>query len=350
VARIAGTTTIARSPDDVFDVLADPRHEPAYNPVVVSARKMTPGPVGAGTRYAQQVRSLGSTRGVDIELLEYDRPARLRWHITSAGMDVHGDIRIRPDSTGSAVDWDWRLTPRGWVRLTGPLAAALGARLERGVWRRLKAYLESGDGTGRAGGRPDQRATGRGVKALLGRLFPPQDYAVAARYRPPTGWYWRLNRIGVPLTSLGLAPRDAVTLEVPGRSSGRLRRTPVLVTEHEGCRYLVALAGESQWVRNVRAAHGHAALRRRGSRRIRLEEVPASQRAPVLAAYVAAGYRRSGSEGGRLAARSNFGLEEPRLEQLARIADRYPVFRVADDPPEPGPSPGAPASATGRRG
>ena len=113
------------------------------------------------------------------------------------------------------------------------------------------------------------------VKAVLERLFPPQNYAAPIPYRPPAGWYRRLNRlVGVPLTSLGLAPREAVTLEVRGRRSGRLRRIPVLVTEHQGERYLVALAGESQWVRNVRAADGHAVLRRRGPCRVRLAEVP----------------------------------------------------------------------------
>jgi deazaflavin-dependent oxidoreductase (nitroreductase family) len=162
-------------------------------------------------------------------------------------------------------------------------------------------------------------------------VFPPQDYAAPGRYRPPAGWYRRLNRIGVPLTSLGLAPRDAVTLEVPGRRSGRVRRTPVLVTEHDGSRYLIALAGEAQWVRNVRAAGGRATLRRRAARHVRLQEVPVPDRAPVLAAYVAAGRRRSGAAAARDAARANFGLEQPTLRDLAELADRYPVFRVADE-------------------
>ncbi len=49
----------------------------------------------------------------------------------------------------------------------------------------------------------------------------PQDYSTRSRYRPPAGWYQRLNWLGVVLTSVGLAPRDAVTLQVRGRSSGK---------------------------------------------------------------------------------------------------------------------------------
>jgi hypothetical protein len=57
VTRIDGLTFLARTPDEVYDFLVDPRHEPAYNPLVLSARKETPGPIGPGTRFAQRVRS-----------------------------------------------------------------------------------------------------------------------------------------------------------------------------------------------------------------------------------------------------------------------------------------------------
>lgn len=73
----------------------------------------------------------------------------------------------------------------------------------------------------------------------------PQDYSARTAYRPPSGWYrWLNNRLGVALTSLGLAPHDTITLEVRGRRSGRIRRTPIVRTRHDGGDYLVALAGE----------------------------------------------------------------------------------------------------------
>lgn len=121
----------------------------------------------------------------------------------------------------------------------------------------------------------------------------PQDYSARSDYRPPAGWYRRLNAaLGVPLTCLGLAPRDAVVLEVAGRTTGRTRRTPVLVTTMEAGQYLVALAGRSHWVRNVRAAGGQARLCRRGRRVVVLVEVPE--------------------------------------QDLAQIAEHYPVFRVTE--------------------
>lgn len=90
---------------------------------------------------------------------------------------------------------------------------------------------------------------------LLSRWLRPQDCSADRRYRPPSALYGRVSRwVGVPLTILGLAPRHAVTLEVP--------------------------AGESEWV-------------------------PSSAGAPVLAAYQAAGAERSGPNAARVQARDD---------------------------------------------
>jgi hypothetical protein len=160
----------------------------------------------------------------------------------------------------------------------------------------------------------------------------PQNYAARSNYRPPAAWYQRLNRIGVPLTSLGLAPRDAVTLVVRGRTTGRVRRIPILRTPYQGNDYLVALAGEAQWVRNVRAAHGQATVRRRGSRQVHLEEIPAADRAAVIAEYLRRGRERSGDLAQTKQAAFYFGLKaEPTLQDIAAITTYYPVFRIHYD-------------------
>jgi hypothetical protein len=43
-------------------------------------------------------------------------------------------------------------------------------------------------------------------------------------------------------------------LVVPRRRSGDPQRIPVIPVEHEGARHVVSTRGESDWVRNVRAA------------------------------------------------------------------------------------------------
>jgi deazaflavin-dependent oxidoreductase (nitroreductase family) len=158
----------------------------------------------------------------------------------------------------------------------------------------------------------------------------PQDYSARVAYRPPADWYRRLNnRLGVALTSLGLAPRDALTLEVRGRRSGTIRRTPLLRTRHDGADHLVALAGESQWVRNVRAAGGRALIRRGRAHRVRLEELPPADRAVIIDAYLRAGRRRGGVDAADRQAKHYFGLDpQPSIEDIDAIAEFYPVFRI----------------------
>jgi deazaflavin-dependent oxidoreductase (nitroreductase family) len=157
----------------------------------------------------------------------------------------------------------------------------------------------------------------------------PQDYSHRTTYRPPAAWYRRLNWLGVPLTSLGLAPRYAVTLQVRGRRSGKPRRTPILRTPYRGQDYLVALAGESQWVRNVRAAEGQAILRRRTAHRVRLQELPPEERPEVIGEYLRRGRQRSGAKAAAKQARSYFGLHpDASVEEIRAVAGYYPVFRV----------------------
>jgi deazaflavin-dependent oxidoreductase (nitroreductase family) len=168
-------------------------------------------------------------------------------------------------------------------------------------------------------------------------IWRPQDYSSRVAYRPPADWYRRINRLGVLLTSLGLAPRDAVTLEVRGRRSGQPRRTPILRTSYQEEDYLVALAGESEWVRNVRAAAGRAVIRRRGGHRVRLVELPPEERPAVIAEYLRRGVQRSGSRAAAQQARFYFGMNpDPSLEEIRAAAKYYPVFRVAyEDSPAP---------------
>jgi hypothetical protein len=60
MARIDGGIVIGRPVDVVFDYLAGQSNEPQYNPQMVRAEKITPGPVGKGTRFRSAVASRGA--------------------------------------------------------------------------------------------------------------------------------------------------------------------------------------------------------------------------------------------------------------------------------------------------
>ncbi|HYL59914.1 MAG TPA: nitroreductase family deazaflavin-dependent oxidoreductase [Candidatus Acidoferrales bacterium] len=129
----------------------------------------------------------------------------------------------------------------------------------------------------------------------------------------------RLNAAQAWVTSRGMTPALMVTLETRGRRTGKTSSVPLVVAELGGERYLVSMLGENaDWVRNVRA-NGEAVLRYGKIEKVRLEEVAAAARAPILQAYL----RRA--PGGR--PHFDIDMNAP-LEEFARIAPRYPVFRV----------------------
>lgn len=129
-----------------------------------------------------------------------------------------------------------------------------------------------------------------------------------------------LNHVAVLSANAGLPPKRQVTLEVPGRRTGRTVSLPLVVADHEGERYLVSMLGErAGWVRNVRAAGGRAVLRHGHREPIQLTEVPPGERPPILRRYLAL------APGAR--AHVPVDRREP-VEAFAPIAARYPVFRV----------------------
>jgi deazaflavin-dependent oxidoreductase (nitroreductase family) len=135
-------------------------------------------------------------------------------------------------------------------------------------------------------------------------------------------WFTRtiFNRLLNLLMRLGISLWDSRVLEHTGRVSGTAHHTPVNLLAIDGRDYLVAPRGETEWVRNVRAADGHLVLilgRRRQS--YTAVEVPAEQRIEILRSYL----RRWKFEVGMFF--DGVGPDSSDAD-FAAIADRHPVF------------------------
>lgn len=146
-----------------------------------------------------------------------------------------------------------------------------------------------------------------------------------AHYRAP-GWFTRnvFNRLVARLTRWGVSVWGSRVLEVPGRSSGEPRRTPVNLLLVDGTQYLVSPRGEGQWVRNVRANDGRLALligRRRTEHTA--TELHDDEKVQVLREYL----RRWKAEVGVFFDGTSADSTDA---ELAAIAPKHPVFRLAD--------------------
>jgi hypothetical protein len=129
------------------------------------------------------------------------------------------------------------------------------------------------------------------------------------------------GRVFRAIAWLGLPPPFIIVLEVRGRRSGRVQSVVLVTGHHQAERYLVSVVGdETDWVRNVRAA-GEAVIRHGRRKKVRLDEVPVDQRAPILKAYLKWAF------GAR--AVLQLGPNSP-IEEFQRIAPLHPVFRIVD--------------------
>lgn len=151
---------------------------------------------------------------------------------------------------------------------------------------------------------------------------PSYASGVAAQYRAP-GWFTRnvLNQLVAFLTRQGISVLGSRILAVKGRKSGEWRTTPVNLLSYDGHRYLVAPRGETQWVRNLRAA-GTGELRvGRRAEPFRGQELTDDQKVPVLRAYLT----RWKAEVGIFFAGTGPDSSD---DQIRAIAPEHPAFEV----------------------
>ena len=125
------------------------------------------------------------------------------------------------------------------------------------------------------------------------------------------------------LVSAGLVPHSYLLI-TRGRRTGRVRRNPVLVVEHDGRRWLVAPYGAVSWVHNARAAGQVRLARRRDTRAYAVREVGGPEAGPVLQQYV-----RIAS-----ATRRYFQADQnDPVERFIAEAEQHPVFELTPTHP-----------------
>jgi uncharacterized membrane protein len=149
MARVEGQIMIHRPVDEVFDVVADERNEPRYNPQMRRVEQTSAGPIGVGTTFRAESMSRGRPVEMTITVTEFERPRRLTSWTHLSTMDIHGTLTFdpAPDGTGGTggtrMRWSWELEPRGMLKLMTPVVALIGRRQERSIWTGLKRYLEA---------------------------------------------------------------------------------------------------------------------------------------------------------------------------------------------------------------
>ena len=126
----------------VFAFAGDYANDPAWRAGVICMEYETPGPIAAGTRTRETMRSLGTKVVTVAEVMEYS-PARTAFNSVSGPIPCSGSREFVATPTGTRFTYTLVLRPVGFYRVLEPLLKLLLARQVRADIRRLQQRLEA---------------------------------------------------------------------------------------------------------------------------------------------------------------------------------------------------------------
>ena len=145
---------------------------------------------------------------------------------------------------------------------------------------------------------------------------------MAEKIAPPR-WLKPVNAVLLVARRCGLGwTRELPVLVLPGRKTGKLRRTPVSVLELDGHRYLVAGFPGADWAANARAAGVGILLVGSREDRVRLVELAPADAVPILRAWPV-----RVPQGAKIM-RDGGVVADLEPDTFAALAGRCAVFRV----------------------
>src|SRR5215510_2586788 len=104
--------TVARSPEEVFDLPVDLRNPPQWEPNCQEDTKTSGGPIGKDTTFRGR-KGMGR---LESEIVEFERPAHFATRDKGRGMNRGLDFRCAAKNGGTEVAGKLWMEPRGPMR------------------------------------------------------------------------------------------------------------------------------------------------------------------------------------------------------------------------------------------
>lgn len=134
--RLSTSIVVARSAEDVFDVVADPRRFPEWNSAVESVNSPSAGMSDIGARYVMH-RQLSSMHAVnDLEIVAHERPREFAIRTTSGPTPFAYRFRVEATGTATTLTLNAEIDPSSVPVVVRPLAGRL---IKRGIDENLFA-------------------------------------------------------------------------------------------------------------------------------------------------------------------------------------------------------------------
>ena len=125
--------------EEVFQTVVDVANFPKWNPTTPSARKLSAGEIGNGTRFELEIRGFGK---VEQQLREFERNRRVRL-VPSFKLLTGGHRFIfTAEGARTRIDHELEMTPHGVFKVFTPLMGMVGRKNLRDTANALQNYLE----------------------------------------------------------------------------------------------------------------------------------------------------------------------------------------------------------------
>jgi uncharacterized protein YndB with AHSA1/START domain len=139
MAVVTRSQVINKPIEQVFEAVVNVANFPKWNPTTRSARKLSPGEIGEGTRFELEIRGIGK---VPQELREFERNKRVR--LVPSMRLLSGGHRFLFTAQGAStrIDHELEMTPKGVFKIFIPLMGMMGKKNLRATANALQRYLE----------------------------------------------------------------------------------------------------------------------------------------------------------------------------------------------------------------
>ena len=139
--KLSARTPVDRAPDELFALWADLERSTEYSAATVERRKVTPGPIGIGTRYHAVDRWPGRTVTFTVEVTAFEPPRRMvaNW---SEPMADGWEARFEPTDDGTDLTFTTRMEPSGLMGLLSPLIRPWATRQLRRFMADFRRWAE----------------------------------------------------------------------------------------------------------------------------------------------------------------------------------------------------------------
>jgi hypothetical protein len=136
--KVRATTTIDRPVSEVFPLMADNRNEPRWNSNLSDSELLTAEPIGAGSRF----RAVYQGKECIAVISEHEADRVVTFEVDAQRMDITGRMSFSPAGSGTRLDGEFDLRPKGVMRLMLPLLAPLVRRDFPKQFANFKAFAE----------------------------------------------------------------------------------------------------------------------------------------------------------------------------------------------------------------